>query len=91
MSKIYLVCGETGSHDDWERWTVCAYRQRSLAEAHAELCQQWAKEYQSTNSHASFLRPKNPYDKEMRLLSGSIFYGVSEVELRTTVPTGRLP
>lgn len=85
MSKIYIVMGHTGEFEDYTKWSVIAYTDEKLAERHAGLAEQRAKQIrllcQANNLHYGTQNvEKNQFDPKMLMDYGGTNYTVEIVE-----------
>lgn len=52
MTKIYIVMGQTGVHDDYQEWPFIAYTNKELAKAKVKEMNDWLR---SKCAHEDFL------------------------------------
>ena len=81
---VYIVRGETGQHDDYCTWNVCAYLDRAGAIEHSTKAQAVAdKAWQVWKEARDYLvRPENPFDPDMHMDYGGTGYVVDELKLK---------
>jgi len=92
---IFLVVGSAGEYDEHKEWLVAAYRDRGLAQQHADLARGAFRAAQQSREAALFDEPGGDYeatsnfDPHAALDRGSGHYEVTSIELREVVPSGR--
>lgn len=91
MDNIYLITGATGYlNEDYETWTVTAFKTFKEAEKYVKLLEHRAAEiiekiggkYQPYNP---VVHGSNEYDSEMEIIGGHVYYYLEEVGLFNTV------
>lgn len=84
---IYIVSGESGSHDDHIQWTVKAFVNRKVAVAYMRKAQRRANELCKvdwiTRTHNG-QQYKNEFDPHMRIVDDEVTYSYYPVELDQT-------
>lgn len=77
--SVYVVFGETGEHEDYNRWAVRAFTSEHAATRHSNKARQWLKDRLKATGRSSWLEVfekdgfraiqkatgANPYDENM--------------------------
>lgn len=88
--SIFIVRGSTGEYDDWSVWSVGAYPNKKLAQKHADLATDRAKEIESICVKRGILfhdcNLRNQWDSDMDIdYTGTTYdvYGIDIYDIET--------
>jgi hypothetical protein len=94
--SVFVVFGAAGDYEDHREWTVAAYLDKEIAEAHAKLAKaedervgDWYREGENWEQRCVDGAPTNAYDVTHLYPGsdvGSTDFGVWEVPLRAAAP-----
>jgi hypothetical protein len=92
MKTIYIVCGETGEHDDyWVDWDVMAFTKREDADTYAKLLQEQADNWVKIKAEKCWNMGYTEYREIQKTIvfldeqfqcDGETYYNVFELGLR---------
>lgn len=90
--KLYIVHGSTGEYSDHRSWTVAAYKDEAMAQAHVKAALDWVEKNVDPNaSYSERDKYKNPFDPRMSIDYTGVDWTLGWVELRTKLPSAKAP
>lgn len=90
MMKIYIVQGSAGEYSERTEWLVCAYKNKEIAQIHAEEAQKEAATIETITDRYEDERDEAikaaVWDKEMQFGYTGTRYFVSEIDVLERLP-----